>query len=74
MNEVATNIKGGSESITGDYLRKTFGLHGKVALITGSREGLGEATAIGMACGGAHVVVTSRSGKGLETLVGKINV
>ena len=71
MDEV-TNSRGASKGIIGEYLKKTFGLLGKIALITGSSEGLGEATAIGMACAGAKVAVTSIDGDGLETVVSKI--
>lgn len=62
----------GTSEKSAAYLRATFGLQGKVAFITGSREGLGEATAIGFAKAGARVAVTSRTGKGLEGLVDRI--
>jgi 2-dehydro-3-deoxy-D-gluconate 5-dehydrogenase len=42
------------------YLEQQFGLAGKVALITGSSQGLGRAMASGLARAGAHVVINGR--------------
>jgi 2-deoxy-D-gluconate 3-dehydrogenase len=48
-----------------EYFQSTFGLAGKVALITGAREGIGYAIAVALASAGARVAVTSRSVDGL---------
>lgn len=46
----------------------TMPLEGKLALVTGASRGIGAATAIALAAKGAHVVVTARTAKGLETV------
>jgi NAD(P)-dependent dehydrogenase (short-subunit alcohol dehydrogenase family) len=51
-----------------DYLKRTFGVAGMVALVTGAREGIGFATAVALAHAGARVAVTSRTGQGLEAV------
>lgn len=43
------------------YLDRLFGLHGKVAVVTGSTGGLGRAMAKGLAQAGATVVINGRS-------------
>lgn len=43
-------------------------LSGKLALVTGASRGIGAATAIALAKQGAHVVLTARSTKDLETV------
>ncbi len=43
-------------------------LKGKLALVTGASRGIGAATALALAKAGAHVVLTARTAKGLETV------
>ena len=43
-------------------------LSGQVALVTGASKGIGAATAIALAKAGAHVVLTARDAKRLETV------
>ncbi|ANY20476.1 putative oxidoreductase YciK [Tsuneonella dongtanensis] len=43
-------------------------LEGRVALVTGASKGIGGATAIALAQSGAHVVLTARDVKALETV------
>ena len=49
-----------------------FSLKDKVALVTGSSRGIGQATALGFARAGADVVVTSRKLPDLEDVAGEI--
>ena len=42
------------------YLTEKFGLHGKVALVTGSTQGLGQAMAIALARAGAAIILNGR--------------
>lgn len=51
---------------------KLFDLNGRVALVTGSSRGIGEATARLMAEQGAHVVLSSRKVEDLEKVKAKI--
>lgn len=44
------------------YLEEMFGLKGKVAIVTGGGQGIGQVVACGLARAGAQVVVLSRSG------------
>lgn len=45
---------------------------GQVALVTGSSRGIGAATAVALAAAGAHVVLTGRDTKALETIEERI--
>ncbi len=53
-------------------LHDLFGLAGRVALITGARQGIGEAIADGLARAGAAVAVTARDIRTLEPLVNRL--
>lgn len=55
------------------YLDQKFGLHGKVALITGSSQGLGKAMALALARAGAHVIVNGRDPAKLAPVVAEIS-
>jgi len=52
------------------YFQNAFGLEGKVALITGAREGIGAATAMAFAHAGADLALTSRTEAGLAEIAG----
>jgi NAD(P)-dependent dehydrogenase (short-subunit alcohol dehydrogenase family) len=41
---------------------------GRIALVTGASKGIGAATATALGAAGAHVVLTARTAKGLETV------
>jgi NAD(P)-dependent dehydrogenase (short-subunit alcohol dehydrogenase family) len=47
-------------------------LAGKVAIVTGAGQGIGEAIAVGYAAAGAKVVITGRTKSKLDDVVGKI--
>lgn len=49
--------------MTRDALERRFGLDGRVALVTGGRQGIGEAIALALAEAGATVAVTSRDAR-----------
>ena len=51
------------------FLESKFGLSGKVALVTGSSQGLGLAMAEGLARAGAHVVINGRDAAKLAPVV-----
>jgi 2-dehydro-3-deoxy-D-gluconate 5-dehydrogenase len=55
------------------FLDQKFGLHGKVALVTGSSRGLGRAMARGLAQAGADVIVNGREGVNLESVTAEIS-
>lgn len=46
---------------------------GKLALVTGASRGIGAATAEALAAAGAHVILTARTAKGLETVEDRID-
>jgi len=50
----------------------TFGLSGKVALVTGASRGIGEAAARLLAAHGAHVIVSSRKAEACEAVAASI--
>ena len=51
------------------FLDQKFGLHGKVALVTGSSQGLGRAMAVALGRAGAHVVINGRDPAKLAPVV-----
>src|SRR5690554_2684777 len=51
---------------------KPYQYQGKLAVVTGSSSGIGEAYAIELAARGCHVVLTARSKDKLEALAGEI--
>jgi 2-deoxy-D-gluconate 3-dehydrogenase len=54
------------------YLERTFGLKGKVALVTGSSKGLGLAMARALAQSGADVIVNGRDAASLAPVVAEL--
>lgn len=54
------------------YLDQKFGLHGKVALVTGSSQGLGKAMAAALAQAGADVILNGRDAAKLAPVVSEI--
>jgi 2-deoxy-D-gluconate 3-dehydrogenase len=54
------------------FLEKKFGLRGKVALVTGSSQGLGRAMALALAQAGADVIVNGRDAAKLAPVVSEI--
>lgn len=55
-----------------DYLKRTFGLDGKVAIVTGATRGLGQGMALGLAEAGASIVAVGTSIENLSETVAKI--
>ena len=55
------------------YLEEKFGLHGKVALVTGSSRGLGHAMARALALAGADVIVNGRDAAKLAPVVAALS-
>jgi 2-deoxy-D-gluconate 3-dehydrogenase len=56
-----------------NYLEQKFGLRGKVALITGSSQGLGKAMARALAQAGADVIINGRDAAKLAPVVAEIS-
>ncbi|NBQ58650.1 MAG: SDR family NAD(P)-dependent oxidoreductase [Opitutaceae bacterium] len=54
------------------FLQQKFGLPGKVALVTGSSQGLGKAMAIALARAGADVIINGRDAAKLAPVVAEI--
>ncbi|MBI4622491.1 MAG: glucose 1-dehydrogenase [Verrucomicrobia bacterium] len=54
------------------YLEQKFGLHGRVALVTGSSQGLGQAMARALAQAGADVIVNGRDPAKLAPVVAEL--
>lgn len=58
--------------MTSDILARTYGLHGKTALVTGGGSGIGKAIATCLAQSGARVVIAGRRADVLETAAAEI--
>ncbi|HVW18878.1 MAG TPA: SDR family oxidoreductase [Solirubrobacteraceae bacterium] len=56
-----------------DRLVSLFGLEGRVALVTGARQGIGRALALGLARAGAHVATTARDAASLSDLARELD-
>jgi Dehydrogenases with different specificities (related to short-chain alcohol dehydrogenases) len=55
-----------------NYLARKFGLDGKVALVTGSSQGLGRAMALALAQAGADVIINGRDAAKLAPVVAEV--
>lgn len=60
--------------MTGARIRPRFGLDGRVAIVTGSSKGMGEAIARGLAEFGARVVVSSRDQEAVDRVAAAYRV
>lgn len=56
-----------------DFLARKFGVRGKVALVTGSSQGLGRAMAVALAQAGADVIVNGREAAKLKPVVHQLS-
>lgn len=54
------------------YLRDLFGLHERVALVTGGSSGIGKAIAIALSGAGAHVLIAARTAEAVDATVNEI--
>lgn len=52
--------------LNNEYVLNTFGLNGKVAMVTGGNSGIGKAIAIGLAKAGADLFIFTHSDRGVE--------
>jgi NAD(P)-dependent dehydrogenase (short-subunit alcohol dehydrogenase family) len=55
------------------YLRDLFGLHERVALVTGGSSGIGKAIALALGGAGAHVLIAARTATAIDTTVREIH-
>lgn len=54
------------------YLRDLFGLHERVALVTGGSSGIGKAIALALSGAGAHVLIAARTASAIDAIVEEI--
>lgn len=54
------------------YLRDLFGVHERVALVTGGSSGIGKAIALALSAAGAHVLIAARTAAAIDATVEEI--